>query len=357
MKSIGDIDKNLKIENNLGQDDIVFYDVKNEPFSLYGIAELNGGTPYKRMPFEVAKKVSEGVQALSIHTAGVRVRFSTNSSYIAIKAYIPPFTLMSHMTAVGQAGFDLYEDSTHSSVYAGSFLPPIDAVDSFESIIQMGDNKQRSFTINFPLYNGVNELYVGIEDGATLERGIEYLPIPPIVYYGSSITQGGCASRPGNAYQSIIARKNHIDYINLGFSGNAKAEIEMAEYIASLKMSVFVSDYDHNSPTVDTLKETHSRLYHIVREKNPDLPIILITKPDFKRASLVDIMRRDVIHTTYIDGIKTGDKNLYYIDGESLFDKDNLDCSTVDNCHPNDFGFVHMAKVIQPVIAAALNSK
>ncbi|MEG0693230.1 MAG: SGNH/GDSL hydrolase N-terminal domain-containing protein, partial [Oscillospiraceae bacterium] len=95
MKSIGDIDKNLKIENNLQKDDIVFYNVKNGPFRLYGVAELDGDTPYKRMP----KIVSENVKLLSIHTAGVRVRFSTNSSYVAIKAYIPPFTLMSHMTA------------------------------------------------------------------------------------------------------------------------------------------------------------------------------------------------------------------------------------------------------------------
>lgn len=166
------------------------------------------------------------------------------------------------------------------------------------------------------------------------------------MYYGSSITQGGCASRPGNSYPAIISRMLNCDYINFGFSGNAKGEDIIVEYMASLNMSVFVCDYDHNTPSTEHLLNTHERLYKKIREGNPELPIVFISKPDFDSNVPLNIQRRNIIYSTYINAINNGDKNVYFIDGESLFKSEGRDSCTVDGCHPNDLGFMRMAETI-----------
>ena len=123
----------------------------------------------------------------------------------------------------------------------------------FEDVLDYSERKMRSFVINFPLYTDVCELYLGLEESAKVEAAPDYEIKVPVVYYGSSITQGGCASRPGTSYQAIISRRLNCDYVNLGFSGNAKGEPAIAEYIAGLEMSVFVYDYDHNAPNPEHL--------------------------------------------------------------------------------------------------------
>ena len=127
----------------------------------------------------------------------------------------------------------------------------------------------RTVTVNMPLYNGVQKLYIGVEKGASLQAAAPYTA-PPVVYYGSSITQGGCASRPGSCYENIIHTKWDVDHINLGFSGNARAEDTMMEYIASLSMSVFVYDYDYNAFDSEYYAKTHYKGYLTVREKHPE---------------------------------------------------------------------------------------
>ena len=131
----------------------------------------------------------------------------------------------------------------------------------------VADGKEHTFTINFPLYQGVNSLYIGLKEGSVIKEAPEYETTAPFVYYGSSITQGGCASRPGSAYQNILSRHLQWDHINLGFSGSCKGEDEMAYYIASLDMSVFVYDYDHNAPTVEHLKNTHEIFFKKIKIK------------------------------------------------------------------------------------------
>jgi len=222
--------------------------------------------------------------------------------------------------------------------------------DGYESIIYFNDNTERDLTINFPLYSNVSDLYIGLQETAILKNGGNYKYKNPVLYYGSSITQGGCASRPGNSYQAIISRMLDCDYINFGFSGNAKGEEKIVDYMSGLNMSVFVCDYDHNAPSVEHLINTHEGIYKRFREKNPELPIIIISKPDFNPYEFGDIQRRNVIYSTYINAIYNGDKNVYYIDGESLFKDEGRDSCTVDGCHPNDLGFMRMAETIGHII-------
>ena len=232
--------------------------------------------------------------------------------------------------------------------YAKTFVPPFDVEDGYENIFELEKKGRREITINFPLYSNVCELFIGLQDTANVSETEAYKNDKQIVYYGSSITQGGCASRPGMSYQAIVSRTFNYDYINLGFSGNAKAEDEMIEYIKNLDMSIFVYDYDHNAPTVEYLEKTHEKMFMAIREKNPLLPVIMMSRPKHFLTE-EEKTRRNIIETTYRNAILSGDKNVYFIDGEALT-KLCKDSGTVDNCHPTDFGFVSMAKALTEVI-------
>lgn len=339
---ISKLDKNFTIKTSIKENDIVFRNVKESPFNIYGLKKPLDGEKFMRMDGKVAEEVSEGVSQLNYHTAGGRVRFKTNSNYVALSMTADGAAQMSHMPLSGSTGFDMYVDN----VFYKSFIPPFDMNGGFEGLQYFNGNTMRDIIINFPLYNGVNELYIGLQKTAKLEEGSQYKLKKPILFYGSSITQGGCASRPGNCYSAIISRKLDCDYINLGFSGNAKGEKRMAEYISDLSISAFVMDYDHNAPSAEHLKETHEKFLLIIREKQKDLPVIFVSKPDFDLNKQDSRSRRAVIFQTYKNALSRGDKNVYYIDGETLFGKDNRDGCTVDGTHPNDFGFYKMAKVI-----------
>ncbi|MBE7054103.1 MAG: hypothetical protein E7391_07520 [Ruminococcaceae bacterium] len=344
MSNIEKIDKNFKVETKIQKDDIVFYNPLEKPFKIYGIFKEDGH--FKRIPTNVAESVSDGVVRLHKDTAGGRIRFKTNSDYVAISAKYNRTGKMPHFALTGSVGFDLYADN----VYTATFVPPFDIEDSYESVIdfKIKTENMRDITINFPLYSCIDEIYIGLSKNAKIEESAPYKNKKPVVYYGSSITQGGCASRPGNSYQAVISRRLDLDYINLGFSGNAKGEDEMADYIKNLDMEIFVYDYDHNAPTKEHLEKTHERMFKIIREKNPALPIIMMTRPQYNPTPFAKELK-PVIEKTYNNAINSGDKNVYLIDGTCLMEIAKGD-GTVDGAHPNDLGFFSMAKAVGDVI-------
>ncbi len=343
---ISQVDKNFKIKTDLNKTDIKFYNVKNPPFEVAGVFYESG--TFRRIPESVAKATNEGVLVLHTNTAGGRIRFRTDSSYVAISAKISGLGKMPHFAFTGSIGFDLYVKINGKDVYVNTYVPPMNITDKYEGIIELGSAEEREITINMPLYSNVNELYVGLSENAVVVPAIPYAVKEPFVYYGSSITQGGCASRPGMSYQAMISRELDCDYINLGFSGNARGEDAIAEYIAGMNMSLFVYDYDHNAPTVEHLKNTHGRMFGIIREKNPDLPILMLSRPKF-RLNKEEEQRFDIIKETYEKAVNNGDKNVYLLKGSELMKMAKQD-GTVDNCHPNDFGFASMATALIPVI-------
>jgi hypothetical protein len=162
------------------------------------------------------------------------------------------------------------------------------------------------------------------------------------VFYGSSTTQGACASRPGNTYENIISRALDCDYINLGFWGNAMGEDAMAEYIASLEMSAFVYDYDYNAPTPEHLDATHERMFKIIREKNPELPIVILSMPKYYLDEN-DRKRLEIIKRTYENALSEKDKHVAFISGKTMLEGVK-DIALTDNIHPGDVGFSEMAK-------------
>lgn len=351
MKDIAELDKNFKVESNIQIEGLKYYSALDGNFTINGVSFEDGA--FRRMPEAVAKTVSEGVWGLSTNTAGGRVRFVTDSKYIAIYTKMQNIGKMPHFALTGSAGFDLYQKNGDTQRYIGSFVPPFDIVDGYESIIYLtGDECE--YIINFPLYSGVTELYIGLDENAVIRPATEYKYNKPVVFYGSSITQGGCASRPGNSYQAIISRLLDCDYVNLGFSGNARAEDTIAEYIAELKMSCFVYDYDHNAPSCDHLSATHERMFKIIREKNPDLPVIMMTRPKV-HLTMEEDKRLAIVKETYQKAVNSGDKNVYFIAGPDLIGEDMIETATVDNCHPNDSGFLSMALAVKKILADVLN--
>lgn len=343
-----------KVDRNLAPTEVKWdgmksWDVNQPPFKLYGACRAEGETDFKRLPHDVAARINDGVKRLYTNTAGIRLRFKTDSKKIIIRATWDVFTVFDHMPRTGVSCFDLYADGRYVNVLRPGVVSEgefrISPDKGYESSYTFPDKKMRDLTLNFPLYNDVTSLVIALDEDAQVLPGDEYAHTTPIVYLGSSITQGGCASHPGNSYQAIISRRLDTDYINLGFSGSCRAEVEMAEYIAGLKMSMFVYDYDHNAPNPEHLEKTHERLFKILREKQPDLPVLMISTADQCFRENTDV-RKAIIRRTWENAVAAGDKNVYFLDGQTIYQDVGLDYCTVDGTHPNDLGFWCMANAI-----------
>ncbi len=342
MKGISEIDKNFKIETTLSREGLLYRDVRDEPFEIFGVFYRDG--KFRRLPEEVAKTVNGGVHSLHAHTAGGRVRFKTDSPYVAIYAKMPAIGKMPHFALTGSAGFDLYAVVDGEDRYIKTFVPPFNIKDGYESVIDFESAELREITINFPLYSEVSELYIGLQEDSVLEGAAPYRITTPFVYYGSSITQGGCASRPGNSYESRVSREFGADFVNLGFSGSARGEDTIGDYIMNLDMSAFILDYDHNAASVEELEKTHEKLFLKVRNSHPRIPVIIMSRPKYYLTS-EEQERLDVIKKTYENAKEAGDENVYLLDGRTLMEFAGNE-GTVDNCHPNDLGFASMAKAV-----------
>ncbi len=348
-----EIDKNLRADKVEDPDALRFYNVKRAPFQIYGLYEPQAEGGFRRMPSGVGERTSQGVAALNFHTSGGRVRFSTDSAHLAIRAQMPSVFRYPHMPLTGTSGFVLYEILEGKERYVKTFVPPLDMTDGYSGEIRFQQKKERSFTLYMPLYNTLSSLEIGLEPGASLREGPAYSRALPVVYYGSSITQGGCVSHPGNAYPAIISRKYDLDFINLGFSGGAKGESAMAEYLAGLEMEAFVCDYDHNAPSPAHLEQTLGPLVSAVRRARPELPILLVSRPDFKPGT-EDERRREAVFQVYKKALDHGDRRISWVDGQSLFEGEDRDACTVDGTHPNDLGMARMAWVIGRALEQAL---
>ena len=202
---IEDYDVNFAVKTNLPTENIVFCDVRRAPFEVCGVIHEKGC--FRRMPEAIAETVSQGVLAFHRHASGGRVRFKTDSPYIAIHAKMGSIGRMRHFALCGSAGFDLYLRENSEQTDLGSYMPPLDTENIIELSQNVGNNGLREYIINMPLYSRVNELYIGVDKGAAIEPPEPYTIEKPVVFYGSSITQGGCASRPGNSYQAFISRE------------------------------------------------------------------------------------------------------------------------------------------------------
>ena len=335
IRNAQDIDKNFAIEKKIDREGMIFKSAAE--LDVYGVELIDG--VYCRMKYDDAKAIGEMVALISTECAGGRVRFATDSHYVAIYVEYKSGAKVPNYSLTATMGFDLYAGEK----YIGCYIPPLDTAEEFEGIIRFDDTPcMREYTLNFPVSSEISGLYIGVDEKSAIIGASAYAIEKPIVFYGSSTTQGACASRPGNTYENMISRSLNCNYLNLGFWGNAQGEAEMAEYIAGLDMSAFVYDYDYNSPSAEHLEATHERMFSIIRERNPDLPIIILTAPkyyhneEFKK-------RHDVIERTYLNAIERGDKAVRFLSGRDMLE-DVRDEALADNIHPGDIGFSKIAE-------------
>ncbi|MFT4684606.1 MAG: hypothetical protein ACI863_001213 [Flavobacteriales bacterium] len=329
-----------------------------EHFLIEGtaIADSLKESPYDRLPISYKEKVREPVWDLSKASAGITVRFHSNSTSISLKWTVLNDLNMSHMASTGIKGIDLYTKYNNKWRYvttAGALVGlktyqnksiPADSINEYELIKNMSPDF-REYKLFLPLYDGVTKLEIGIDNNALINKASPN-PVKPIVFYGTSITQGGCASRPGMAHTNIISRKLDVDCINYGFSGNGRMEMPIVELISDIDASFYVIECLQNM-NAEQVKERVLPLVEIIRKKHPKTPIVLVENMMYTTAFLDQtietrlIQENAALKNEYDKIIKSGIPNIFYIKDNKDFLLDNE--GTVDGVHLTDLGFLRYA--------------
>jgi hypothetical protein len=361
MGNIKNLDPNLGVNHIQYPKNVVFRNCLNSHFELRGLADPKELKKLCRVSKKIFPLMSNSLRRLSKYTAGGRIRFRTNSPYIIVEVELmPELCFAHHMPATGTASVDVFTGSGKNSKFRQTIICPNQM--KYEGICNLkneADGILEDITLNLPLYNGVNKLRIGLKKDSIIEAPLPYSIDKPVVYYGSSITQGGCASRPSNSYSAIVSRWLDCDHINLGFSGNGFGELFIAEYIAGLDMSACVIDAfnikeEKHEKELERINAVHEPFFKAIRTRHLDLPIIIISSPYVIPDKPEHEEYRTIIEQTYINAVKAGDRNTYYIDGKKIYGSKDIDACTVDGTHPNDLGFMRIAETIHPVLKKAL---
>lgn len=338
------------------------FDARKKPFSLHGLYRPWEDGAFKRLPQSVAERINDRARVLYTNTAGARLRFCTDSSFIALGAVYPPTDIPSARTAAlsgaGAICFDLYADGAHVAVMWHERLLSCGNARSFElenghyeAIADLEERKMREITLFFPAFTNVSEIYVGLEDGAHLCEAKPYRNQAPVVFYGSSITQGACASRAGNSYANILSRRFDFDFINLGFASGCHAEDAVIDYLCAQDMSLLVFDYDHNAPSPAFLEQTHFPALKRLREAKPDVPFVVLSKPNLFRGEEITRLRASIIENSCRAVSKMSDAPVHFVNGFEIYKSLDKDVMTMDGTHPTDLGFFAMASALEKIFS------
>ena len=316
--------------------------------------------PFDRLPASAEALVRAPVWALSQDSSGLLVRFTTGAPTIRARWTLRSARLaMPHMPATGVSGLDLYVKLGATWHWVANGRP--EKTTNEQTLLKDWPGGSREYALYLPLYNGVTSVEIGVPPGAALERAAARpANVRPVVFYGSSILQGGCASRPGMAYPSIIGRWLNWPIINLGFSGNGKSEPEMAKLLAELDPAVYVYDSLPNL-SVQEARERIEPFLRVLRQAHPKTPIVLVENAIYtdtlfskERLSLITD-KNHILRAVYDKLRKEGDRNFHYVPAEKLYGSDGE--ATVDGTHATDVGFLRMADVIAPVLRPILQRR
>lgn len=314
---------------------------------------------YDRFPARAEGVVRPPVWSLSQNSAGLCVRFITDATKLAARWKLRSTTLaMPHMPATGVSGVDLYLKDKSGWHWLGNGRP---TQPSEEKVLVQGlAAGRREFALYLPLYNGVEEVKVGVPPAATIEPAAgPGATQKPIVFYGTSILQGGCAARPGMAYPSILGRRLDWPTINLGFSGNAHSEPEIATLLAELDPAVYVLDPLPNM-TAGTVAERLESFVRTLRQAHPRTPIVLVENARYPVDAFVPTWHERVakqnreLRRIYDRLVQAGEKRLFYQRANRYLGEDGE--GTVDGVHPTDLGFQRIAEALEPTLRRALKA-
>jgi hypothetical protein len=306
---------------------------------------------YSRFPAKARKTVSGNDYWLSTNSAGLCVRFSTDAPTIQVRWTVTSRALaLPHMPATGVSGVDLYAKNRGAGWrFVGNGRPL--AVSNTAVFTSPSSPAAEQFLLYLPLYNGTRSIEIGIPKGCSISTpGPRAAAQPkPVVFYGTSIVQGACASRPGMASVAIAGRQLGVETVNLGLNGSGRMEPEIADLLAELDPSVFVLDSLWNmSP--EQVAERAASFVAKLRAKHPTTPILLVEDSSFRNESPTPrgVLLRGILDTL----TAAGDKNLHYLSGKDMLGDDHE--GTVDGCHPNDLGMMRQATAYTKAIAPLL---
>ncbi|MBV8880430.1 MAG: SGNH/GDSL hydrolase family protein [Planctomycetaceae bacterium] len=310
----------------------------------------------RRLPARLKETLPVAVWNLAQHPSGGRLRFRTDSSRVGVLAANPNTGTMHHMTTIGQSGLDLYVDGG----YLSSAWPDKNGKISREWAVGRA-GESREVTIYLPLYKGIAITEIVLDKDAKITPPKPFAVEKPVVYYGSSITQGGCAENPGLSCQAILSRWLNLDFVNLGFSGNGLGEPAVAKAVAEIDGSAFVLDYWGN-PSPEVYRQTLPGFVDTIRARHPKTPI-LVTSPYYFPAESTSTETKDKqdekrrIAREFVDGRRqAGDPNISFVDGLEMLSRDHAD-GLVDGVHANSLGFYFCAKGLEPQLRKALGLK
>ncbi len=305
---------------------------------------------YDRLPAKAEGKVPPSVWGLSHDSAGLCVAFTTDAPSIQVRWTVlkEGGLSMPHMPATGVSGVDLYSQGESGRWHFIANGRPTAATNTANFALPSG----QPCLLYLPLYNGVKSVEIGVPKGSTvrsLDRGAAGGRKKSVVIYGTSITQGGCASRPGMAFPAIVGRQLDTPVINLGFSGSGRMEPEMADLLAELDPSVYVLDCLWNMPP-DLVSARIEPFVKTLRAAHPDTPILLAE--DCSVRNVCPTEKGTILRSIYEKLTAEGVKNLHFLSNEGMLGDDWE--GTVDGCHPNDLGMMRQAEVFSKAIAPLL---
>lgn len=295
---------------------------------------------YDRLPLSYKKIVRKPLWDLSKSSAGLSIRFITNSTKLKVNWEVLNNFQMNHMPDTGIKGIDLYFKQGDNWQYINTGRPQ--GLKNEYTLIENMDSQVREFKIFLPLYDGIKNIDIGIDSKSFIKKP-EKSSKKPIIFYGTSITQGGCASRPGMVHTNIISRKLDLDVINFGFSGNGRMEKYIAELISTIEPLFYVIECMPNMISPENIVERTIPLVDTIREKNQNTPILFV---DLFKSSISILNQKTKIDNNAMDDalrdqfnrmISLGYKNIYYLETPKINDTDNE--GTVDGIHFTDLGF------------------
>jgi len=319
--------------------------LRSESIALEGFPYFQENNSLCRLPESIVPALPELARWVCRHPAGGLLRFRTDSPRIALRVKYETSEFCPTTPSKALVGWDAYMGSGKKRVFVKTLysldtkLVLIDGVDGL-------DKTMREWTLYFPVRNHPQTVELGIDKDAAIKPPPPHRVKKPILFYGSSIVEGGCASRGGLTYPMIIGRQLDAPVINYGFGGSGRGELEVAEAIAKLDLAAVVIDYDHNSPSPEHLRKTHWKFFRHIRKARPLRPILLVSSVNFRNAPGYFGTRAAIIENTCRKARAAGDRRVWFLHGKTIYPKDRWwDCSG-DHLHPNDFGFQCMAEAI-----------
>jgi len=339
---------------------MVWHDPGDMPLRLAGFPWFAQERTYRRLPKRPAEKLPAAVDQLADCTAGGQVSFRTDSRQVAVRVELAGPADMCHMPATGQCGFDLYVGAAPEQRFHSVTKYDVRSR-SYETLLfDHPETLLRDFTLNFPLYQGVRQVLVGLLPGAQVAPPVPWTLEGPVVAYGTSITQGGCASRPGMAWTNILSRALNVEIVNLGFSGNGKGEPEVLRLVAQVAGArLFVLDYEGNAGGREQLAHSLPECIRILRQAHPAVPILVVSRIAFAsdlthaQSRAERELSRDM-QARLVERLRlAGDCNLHFLDGSTRLGPDFTE-GTVDGVHPTDLGFMRMAAALEPELRRLL---